>query len=88
MTRDQRNSIKRRIILLNILIAGMTEGTHVCLPPKLPLPLGGSGHPSNTNGISIGSAVFAGFIPVKLRQTTPQCAQQDAASVCHANGAA
>ena len=54
---------------------------HVCQLPKLPIPLrGGSEPPSNTwlfwstrahmtNGISIGSAVFAGFIPVTYRQT-------------------
>jgi len=49
-------------------------------PPKLPLPMGGSGHPSNTgfpgptrvlnpNGISIGSAVFPGFTGVTDPQT-------------------
>jgi len=48
---------------------------------KLPLPMGGSGFPSNTwfpgpsrvlnpNGILIGSAVFAGLTSVTDRQTT------------------
>jgi len=50
------------------------------LPPKLPLPIGGSGPPSNTwfpgtnrvlnpNGSSIGSAVFAGLTRVTDRPT-------------------
>jgi len=49
-------------------------------PSKLPLPIGGSGRQSNTwfpgptlvldpNGISIGSAVFAGLISVTYRPT-------------------
>jgi len=52
-------------------------------PKNLPLPMGGSGPPSNTwfpgptryavwvdpNGISIGSAVFAGLTSVTNRQT-------------------
>jgi len=52
-------------------------------PPKLPLPMGGSGPPSNTwfpgptrdlnpNGISIGAAVFAGLNSVTDRQTDRQ----------------
>jgi len=52
-------------------------------PSKLPLPMVGSGHVSNTlfpgntkvtnpNGISIGSAVFAGFTTVTNRQTYRQ----------------
>jgi len=50
------------------------------LPPKLPLPMGESGHPSdalfpgptrvlNPNSISIGSAIFAGLTSVTDRQT-------------------
>jgi len=49
-------------------------------PKKLPLPMGRSGHPSNTwfpgptgvlnpNSISIGSVVFAGLTSVTDRQT-------------------
>ena len=52
-------------------------------PSKLPLPMGGSGPPSNTwflgptrvhnpNGISIGSAVFAGLTSVTDRPTDRQ----------------
>ena len=50
-------------------------------PKNLPLPMGGSGPPSNTwfpgstqvlnpNGSSIGAAVFAGLTSVTDRQTT------------------
>jgi len=52
-------------------------------PPKLPLPMGGFGPPSNTwlagptqvlnpNGSSIGAAVFAGLTSVTDRQTDQQ----------------
>ena len=58
------------------------NGTPI-VPKNLPLPMGGSGPPSNTwfpgptryavwvdpNGISIGSAVFAGLTSVTNRQT-------------------
>ena len=55
-------------------------------PKKLPLPMEGSGPPSNTwflgptrvlnpNGISIGAALFAGFTSVTDRQTDRQTTQ-------------
>ena len=51
---------------------GMPGHAHVCTPTKLPLPLGnmdpyvirGYMGPSEPNGISIGSAIFAVFISV------------------------
>ena len=67
------------------------------LTPKLPLPLGGSGHPSNTwllgptrahmpNDISVSPAVFAGYLRVMDTQThTPHYTSvAQAASVCYA----
>ena len=45
LTRDRSNSIKRRIVLLNIPTAGMLGHALKCSPPELPLPLWGDPDP-------------------------------------------